>query len=149
MTAGTQVSEATLNNTQVAQDFKKMLPVTLPWFRNSGIEYITELDAPLTESGPFYTDVQPGDLVYYNPARQHHHQLRRDQLSPQPHQNGRDHLRPERVQRPPRQHPNAHPSQLAQPDHHHRQRATTACRTTEPSTAAANSSTQIRQQRRT
>ena len=25
------------------------------------------LDAPLTETGPFYTDVQPGDLVYYNP----------------------------------------------------------------------------------
>jgi hypothetical protein len=44
-----------------------MLPVTLPWFRNGGIEYITELDAPLTETGPFYTDVQPGDLVYYNP----------------------------------------------------------------------------------
>ena len=44
-----------------------MLPVTLSWFRNSGIEYITELSAPLTEDGPFYTDVQPGDLVYYNP----------------------------------------------------------------------------------
>ena len=29
--------------------------------------YITELSAPLTEDGPFYTDVQPGDLVYYNP----------------------------------------------------------------------------------
>jgi hypothetical protein len=34
---------------------------------NAGIEYITELDAPLTETGPFHTDVQPGDLVYYNP----------------------------------------------------------------------------------
>ena len=44
-----------------------MLPVTLPCFGNAEIEYITELDAPLTESGPFYTDVQPGDLVYYNP----------------------------------------------------------------------------------
>ena len=31
------------------------------------IEYITELPNPLTENGPFYTDVQPGDLVYYNP----------------------------------------------------------------------------------
>ncbi len=38
-----------------------------PWYRNAGIEYVTELDAPLTETGPFYTDVQPGDLVYYNP----------------------------------------------------------------------------------
>ena len=45
-----------------------MLPVTLPWFRNAGIEYITELDAPLTETGPFYTDVQPGDLLYRTPS---------------------------------------------------------------------------------
>ena len=67
ITASDQTFTATLNDTQVAQDFAEMLPVTLPWFRNAGIEYITELDAPLTETGPFYTDVQPGDLVYYNP----------------------------------------------------------------------------------
>ena len=67
ITAGDQTFKATLNKTKVAQDFAEMLPVTLPWFRNAEIEYITELDAPLTESGPFYTDVQPGDLVYYNP----------------------------------------------------------------------------------
>ena len=41
--------------------------MTLPWFRNLDIEYITELSAPMTETGPFYTDVQAGDLVYYNP----------------------------------------------------------------------------------
>jgi hypothetical protein len=67
LTSGDTVITATLNDSQVSQDFIAMLPVTLPWFRNSGIEYITELDAPLTEDGPFYTDVQPGDLVYYNP----------------------------------------------------------------------------------
>ena len=67
LTAGDTVITATLNDTQVSQDFIAMLPVMLPWFRNSGIEYITELPAPLTEDGPFYTDVQPGDLVYYNP----------------------------------------------------------------------------------
>ena len=67
LTAGDLVITATLNDTQVSQDFIATLPVTLPWFRNSGIEYITELPAPLTEDGPFYTDVQPGDLVYYNP----------------------------------------------------------------------------------
>ncbi|GAA1262167.1 cyclophilin-like fold protein [Arthrobacter pascens] len=67
ITAGDVVMTATLNDTQVAQDFAAMLPVTLPWFRNAGIEYITELNAPMTESGPFYTDVQPGDIVYYNP----------------------------------------------------------------------------------
>jgi hypothetical protein len=32
-----------------------------------GIEYISELSAPMTETGPYYTDVQPGDIVYYNP----------------------------------------------------------------------------------
>lgn len=67
ITAGDTVITATLNDTQVSKDFIAMLPVTLPWFRNYGIEYITELPAPLTEDGPFYTDVQPGDLVYYNP----------------------------------------------------------------------------------
>lgn len=67
ITAGDVVITATLNDTQVAQDFAEMLPVTLPWFRNFGIEYITELSAPLTETGPFYTDVQPADIVYYNP----------------------------------------------------------------------------------
>jgi hypothetical protein len=67
ITAGEQTFKAKLNNSQVARDFAQMLPVTLPWFRNADIEYITEFDAPLTETGPFYTDVQPGDLVYYNP----------------------------------------------------------------------------------
>ena len=67
ITAGDQTFKATLNKTKVAQDFAEMLPVTLPWFGNAEIEYITELETPLTESGPFYTDVQPGDLVYYNP----------------------------------------------------------------------------------
>jgi hypothetical protein len=67
ITAGDVVMTAVLNDTQVSQDFLATLPVTLPWFRNYGIEYITELDAPLSEDGPFYTDVQPGDIVYYNP----------------------------------------------------------------------------------
>jgi hypothetical protein len=67
ITAGDVVMTATLNDSQVAQDFAATLPVTLPWFRNAGIEYITELSAPMTEAGPFYTDVQPGDIVYYNP----------------------------------------------------------------------------------
>jgi hypothetical protein len=68
ITAGDVVIRASLNDSQVAKDFAAMLPVTLPWFRNAGIEYISELPKPLTETGPFYTDVQPGDLVYYNPA---------------------------------------------------------------------------------
>jgi hypothetical protein len=67
ITAGGQRITATLNNSQVSQDFAAMLPVTLPWYRNYEIEYITELDEPLTETGPFYTTVEAGDLVYYNP----------------------------------------------------------------------------------
>jgi hypothetical protein len=67
ITADGQTMTVTLNDSQVSQDLVERLPVTLPWYRNSDIEYITELEAPLTETGPFYTDVQPGDLVYYNP----------------------------------------------------------------------------------
>ncbi len=67
ITAAGRTITARLNNTAVARDFLAMLPVTLPWFRNSEIEYITELDSPLTEAGPFYTNVRPGDIVYYNP----------------------------------------------------------------------------------
>jgi hypothetical protein len=67
LTSGDTVITAILNDSQASEDFIATLPATLPWFRNYGIEYITEFDAPLTEDGPFYTDVQPGDLVYYNP----------------------------------------------------------------------------------
>lgn len=67
ITAGDQTFRAILNDSQVSQDFIDTLPVTLPWFRNAGIEYISELDAPMTETGPFYTDVEAGDIVYYNP----------------------------------------------------------------------------------
>lgn len=67
LTGGGRTFKAILNDSQVSKDFIETLPATLPWYRNSDIEYITELDAPLTETGPFYTDVQPGDLVYYNP----------------------------------------------------------------------------------
>ena len=67
ITAGDRTITATLNDSNVSQDFIETLPATLPWYRKLDIEYITELDAPMTETGPFYTDVQPGDLVYYNP----------------------------------------------------------------------------------
>ena len=51
----------------MSRDFLATLPTTLSWERNAGIEYITELPAPMTETGPFYTDVEAGDIVYYNP----------------------------------------------------------------------------------
>lgn len=66
-TAGGRTITATLNDSDVSQDFIETLPATLPSYRNYDIEFITELAAPMTETGPFYTDVQPGDLVYYNP----------------------------------------------------------------------------------
>lgn len=67
ITAGNQTFDATINNSQVSQDFLATLPATLPWGRNASIEYTTELPAPMTETGPFYTDVEAGDIVYYNP----------------------------------------------------------------------------------
>jgi hypothetical protein len=67
ITAAGRTITATLNDSDVSQDFVESLPVTLSWYRTYDIEFITELAAPMTESGPFYTDVQPGDLVYYNP----------------------------------------------------------------------------------
>jgi len=67
ITAGDRTFTALLNDTQVAQDFAEILPVTLPWFRDASIGYITELDVPLTGTGPFFTHVQPGDLVFYTP----------------------------------------------------------------------------------
>ena len=48
------------------------------------------------------------------PARQHHHHLRRDQLSPDPDQDGRDHLlRPRRLRGPARQRGHAHRGRVA------------------------------------
>jgi hypothetical protein len=67
ITAGDQTFNATINDSQVSRDFLATLPTTLSWERNAGIEYITELPAPMTETGPFYTDVEAGDIVYFNP----------------------------------------------------------------------------------
>ena len=67
ITAGGQTFSATINDSQVSRDFLATLPTTLAWERNAGIEYITELPVPMTETGPFYTDVEAGDIVYYNP----------------------------------------------------------------------------------
>jgi hypothetical protein len=67
ITAGDETFDATINDSLVSRDFLATLPTTLPWERNAGIEYITELPAPMTETGPFYSDVEAGDIVYYNP----------------------------------------------------------------------------------
>lgn len=64
ITAGGQTFDATINDSQVSRDFLAALPTTLTWNRNGSIEYITELPAPMTETGPFYTDVEAGDIVY-------------------------------------------------------------------------------------
>jgi hypothetical protein len=67
ITAGGDAFDATINDSQVSRDFLATLPTTLSWERNASVEYITELPAPLTETGPFYTGVEVGDIVYYNP----------------------------------------------------------------------------------
>ncbi|MBG6218425.1 hypothetical protein IWX75_002906 [Arthrobacter sp. CAN_A6] len=58
---------ATLNESAAAQDLVAALPMTIPSVRNIDIEYFGATAAPLTETGPFYEDVQPGDVVYYAP----------------------------------------------------------------------------------
>ncbi len=62
---GTTIA-ATLNDSDAARDFIKSMPVTVPSIRNAGIEYFGAVAFPLTETGPFYDDVRPGD-VYYAP----------------------------------------------------------------------------------
>jgi hypothetical protein len=63
---GTTIS-ATLNDSDAARDFIESMPVTVPSIRNAGMEYFGALASPLTETGPFYDDVRPGDIVYYAP----------------------------------------------------------------------------------
>ena len=64
--AGTTIA-ATLNNSAAARDFIRSMPVTVPSIRNIDIEYFGAVASPLTETGPFYDDVRPGDIVYYAP----------------------------------------------------------------------------------
>jgi hypothetical protein len=63
---GTTIA-ATLNDSDAACDFIESMPVTVPSIRNAGIEYFGAVASPLTETGPFYEDVRPGDIVYYAP----------------------------------------------------------------------------------
>jgi hypothetical protein len=63
---GTAIA-ATLNDSDAARDFIESMPVTVPSIRNAGIEYFGAVASPLTETGPFYDDVRPGDIVYYAP----------------------------------------------------------------------------------
>lgn len=64
---GDRTISAVLNNSAAARDFLATLPVTLPATQVGGIEYMMELPAPLTETGPFYRTVEAGDIVYWNP----------------------------------------------------------------------------------
>ena len=64
--AGTVIT-ATLNDSQAAQDLVAALPITVPSVRNNDIEYFGAINPPLTETGPFYDDVEPGHIVYYAP----------------------------------------------------------------------------------
>lgn len=67
ITAGDAVFTATLNDSAAAQDFAATLPLTIPASRVGNIEFMAELPAPMTETGPFYTTVEAGDIVYWNP----------------------------------------------------------------------------------
>ena len=63
---GTTIA-ATLNDSDAARDFIESMPVTVPSILSAGIEYFGAVASPLTETGPFYDDVRPGDIVYYAP----------------------------------------------------------------------------------
>jgi hypothetical protein len=67
ITIGDTTITATLNESRAAQDFIASLPVTVPSVRNNDIEYFGAVASPLSETGPFYDDVRPGDIVYYAP----------------------------------------------------------------------------------
>ncbi|CAI3793691.1 cyclophilin-like fold protein [Pseudarthrobacter sp. MM222] len=67
ITIGGTTIAATLNDSDAARDFIESMPVTVPSIRNAGIEYFGAVASPLTETGPFYDDVRPGDIVYYAP----------------------------------------------------------------------------------
>ena len=67
ITAGDQVFTATLNDSAAAQDFAATFPLTIPASRVGTIEFMVELPAPMSETGPFYTTVEAGDIVYWNP----------------------------------------------------------------------------------
>jgi hypothetical protein len=67
ITAGGQVFTATLNDSAAAQDFAARFPLTVGTSRVGTIEFATELSEPLAETGPFYTTVEAGDIVYWNP----------------------------------------------------------------------------------
>ena len=53
ITAGDQVFTATLNDSAAAQDFAATFPLTIPASRVGTIEFMAELPAPMTETGPF------------------------------------------------------------------------------------------------
>ena len=67
ITIGDRVIEARLNESAAARDFVESMPVEVPSIRNIDIEYFGAVASPLTETGPFYDDVRPGDVVYYAP----------------------------------------------------------------------------------
>ena len=65
--AATQAFTATLNDSKVVQDFREMPPSPCRGSATRASGTSPSSTPPLAETGPFYTDVQPGDLVYYNP----------------------------------------------------------------------------------
>lgn len=116
ITAANQAFTATLNDSQVVQDFREMPPITLPWFRNAGIGYITELDTPAGRDRPVLHRCPTRRPRLLQPPRQHHHHLCQDQLRSDPHQDGRDHLESGCVREPSWQCGHAHRGPVATAD---------------------------------
>lgn len=63
-----QVLRATLNNSKAADDFAKLLPLTLTLEDYAGIEKVSDLPKRLsTEGAPSGSEASAGDITFYAP----------------------------------------------------------------------------------
>ena len=68
ITADDTVVEAVLNDTKAAQEFKKLLPLTLSMTRMGEHEYYSSLGEPLSEDDITKVGYDIGDLAYWTPG---------------------------------------------------------------------------------
>lgn len=68
ITADDTIVEAVLNDTKAAQEFKKLLPLTLSMTRMGEHEYYSPLGEPLSEDDITKVGYDIGDLAYWTPG---------------------------------------------------------------------------------
>jgi hypothetical protein len=68
ITIADQVFEATLNNSEAAQDFASLFPLTLDLSDYAGTEKVADLTKKLSTKGsPSGCSAEVGDITYYSP----------------------------------------------------------------------------------